>query len=134
MIHEELNQARIDQKKTAEELNIKARAKLFSSLKGSKYILLKAENKLSTKQKEKLEQVKGASPLVEVMHALKEELHQIFEESENLGEGTLKLMDWLAIAQNYYRKSVPTIKRWLDRKSTRLNSSHSSVSRMPSSA
>ncbi|MFB2836880.1 ISL3 family transposase [Floridanema evergladense] len=112
MVHEELNQARIDQKKTAEELNIKARAKLFSSLKGSKYTLLKAENKLSPKQKEKLEQVKGASPLVEIMHSLKEELHQIFEESENLGEGTLKLLDWLAIAQNYYRKSVPTIKRW----------------------
>ncbi|MBD3562177.1 ISL3 family transposase, partial [Planktothrix sp. FACHB-1355] len=40
-------------------------------------ILLKAENKLSSQQK-KLEQVKGASPLVEVMHSLKEELHQIF--------------------------------------------------------
>ncbi|MEQ8467135.1 MAG: hypothetical protein RIC07_26665 [Coleofasciculus sp. E1-EBD-02] len=29
------------------------------------------------------------------MHSLKEELHQIFEESQNLGEGTLKLIDWL---------------------------------------
>lgn len=112
MIHEELNQARIDQKRTAEELNVKERAKLFGSLKGSKYTLLKAEDKLTPKQKEKLDQVKGASPLVKTMHSLKEELHQIFEESENLGVGTLKLIDWLAIAQNYYRKSVPTIKRW----------------------
>ena len=38
MIHEELNQARIDQKKVAESLNVKQRSKLFGSLKGSKYI------------------------------------------------------------------------------------------------
>lgn len=63
MIHEELNQARIDrsadahgsQKKTAASLNVKERAKLFGSLKGSKYTLLKAENKLSLKQQEKLQ-------------------------------------------------------------------------------
>ena len=51
IVHEELNQARIDQKKTAESLNVKERAKVFGSLKGSKYTLLKAENKLSKKQK-----------------------------------------------------------------------------------
>ncbi|GET37803.1 transposase [Microseira wollei NIES-4236] len=64
IVHEELNQGRISQKKTAESLNAKSRAKLFSSLKGSKYILLKAEDKLSNKQKEKLAQVKEASPSV----------------------------------------------------------------------
>ena len=58
IVHEELNQARIDQKKTASSLNAKERAKVFGSLKGSKYTLLKAENKLSNKHKEKLEQVK----------------------------------------------------------------------------
>jgi hypothetical protein len=35
------------------------------------------------------------------MHSLKEELHQIFEESQNLGEGTLKLIDWLDKARIY---------------------------------
>jgi transposase len=63
MLHEELNQARIAQKKE--------RAKLFNSLKGSKYTLLKAEDNLSNKQKQKLKhkqkhklkQVKEASPL-----------------------------------------------------------------------
>src|SRR4028118_1310572 len=39
MIHEELNQVRIDQKEVAESLNVKEKVKLFSSLKGSKYIL-----------------------------------------------------------------------------------------------
>ena len=39
MLHEELNQTRIAQKKAAESLKIKERAKLFNSLKGSKYTL-----------------------------------------------------------------------------------------------
>ena len=112
MIHSELNQARIDQKKVAESLNIKERAKLFGSLKGSKYVLLKAEPNLSPKQKEKLLQVKTASALVEVMHSLKEEFHNLFENSWDLGEGTLGLIDWLKKAELYYKKSVPTIKRW----------------------
>ncbi len=95
MIHEELNQARIDKKKTAEALKIKEKAKLFTSLKGSKYILLKGAVKLSNKQKEKLNQVKEASPLVGMMHSLKEEFHSLFEKSKNLGEGILKLIDWI---------------------------------------
>lgn len=112
IVHSELNQARIDQKKTAEALNAKERAKLFNSLKGSKYTLLKAEEKLSNKQKEKLEQVKEASPAVAIMHDLKEEFNLLFETSQNLGEGTLKLIDWLEKAEPYYRNSVATIKRW----------------------
>ena len=58
MIHEELNGARTNQKKVAETLEVKQRRKLFESLKGSKYTLLKAENKLSSTQKEKLKIVK----------------------------------------------------------------------------
>ena len=112
MVNEELNKARIDQMKTAEALNGKERAKLFGSLKESKYTLLKSESKLSQKQTEKLEQVKEASPLIGIMHSLKEELCQIFEESKNLGEGTFKIIDWLNKAQNYYKKSVSAIKRW----------------------
>ncbi len=113
MIHDELNQARIAQKQTAQSLGIKEREKLFNGLKGSKYTLLKAEEKLSVEQKKKLEQVKSASPNVGIMHDLKEEFHQIFERSKDLGSGTLDLVDWLKKAGPYYRKSVRTIKRWL---------------------
>lgn len=113
MLHEELNQARIAQRKVAESLQIKERAKLFNSLKGSKYTLLKAEDNLSNKQKQKLKQVKEASPLIGIMHKLKEEFRFLFEHSKNLGEGTLELIDWLKKAQPYYKKSVGTIKRWL---------------------
>ena len=113
MIHEELNQARIEQKNAAKSLNAQEREKIFGSLKGSKYTLLKAEEKLSNQQKEKLEQVKEAAPLVGIMHSLKEEFHALFEKSKDLGEGTLALIDWLKKAEPYYQKSVRTIKRWL---------------------
>jgi transposase len=95
MIHEELNQARISQKQMAKSLKLKERAKLFDGLKGSKYTLLKAENKLTIQQKEKLEKVKQASPLVGIMHSLKEEFYLLFENSQNVGSGTLELIAWL---------------------------------------
>jgi len=70
MIHEELNQARIEQKKAASSLKAKEKAKLLDSLKGSKYTLLKAENDLSSEQEIKLKQVKDASRRVGAMHTL----------------------------------------------------------------
>ncbi|WP_173362940.1 ISL3 family transposase [Gloeothece verrucosa] len=112
MVQEELNQARIDQKKVAESLNIKKRASLFNSLKGGKYILLKTQKDLSNQQTEKLKEIKEASPHVAIMHELKEEFRLIFENRKSLGEGTLKLIDWLKRATPFYRKSVKTIKRW----------------------
>ena len=47
------------------------------------------------------------------MHALKEEFYSLFENSKDLGQGTLKLIEWLKKAKPYYQKSVTTIKRWL---------------------
>jgi len=113
MIHQELNQARISQKQTAQSLNLKEKTKLFDGLKGSKYILLKAESRLSSRQKQKLQQVKEASSLVGMMHSLKEEFHYLFESNQDVGSGTLALIDWLKKAEPYYQKSVRTIKRWL---------------------
>lgn len=113
IINQELNQARIDQKKGAEALNAQARNKLFNGLKGSKFVLLKSADNLSEKQKNKLRAVKEASPLIATMYELKEEFHDLFENSQNLGIGTLNLIDWLKKAEPYYKKSVKTIKRWL---------------------
>lgn len=95
VIHQELNKARIDEKKTALELNVESREKAFDSLKGNKFTLLKAEDKLTYKQKEKLDKIREASPLLKIMHSLKEEIHDIFDNSEDLGEGILGLLDWL---------------------------------------
>ncbi len=91
ILHQELNQGRIEPKKTAEDLELNQRQKLFSALKGGKYVLLKREENLTLKQKEKLLEMKNASPQIEVMHQLKEEFTEIFENSKNLGEGALKL-------------------------------------------
>lgn len=54
---------------------LKKKLTYIFSLKGSKYILLKAEQNLSPKQKAKLLQAKTASRRVETMHSLKEEFH-----------------------------------------------------------
>ena len=112
MIHQQLNQARIDQKKASSSLKVKERAKLLESLKGSKYTLLKLEKDLSSEQKLKLKKVKTVSEILENMHILKEEFHSLFEKSNNLGDGILELTDWLKKAQPYYKKSTETIKRW----------------------
>jgi transposase len=112
ILHEELNQGRINQKKTAEALEIKPRQKLFSSLKGCKYILLKRSESLKEEQKQKLSLLKEASASIQVMHDLKEEFTQIFDQSKNLGEGTLKLADWLLKATPFFPKTVKTIKNW----------------------
>ena len=108
-----MNQARIDENKASSSLKVKKKAKLLGTLKGSKYILLKAEKDLSSEQELKLKQVKKASGTLESMHILKEEFHSLFEKSNNLGDGILELTDWLKKAQPYYKKSVETIKRWL---------------------
>ena len=112
LLHSELNQGRIDQKKTAESLEVNARAKLFTSFKGSKYVLLKRAEDLKESQKEKLLIMKEASALIGIMHELKEEFTQIFETSKDLGEGTLKLADWLVKATPFFPKTVRTIKNW----------------------
>lgn len=50
IVQSKLNQAIIDQNKTASSLNLKERAQVFWSWKGSKYTLLKAEHKLLNKR------------------------------------------------------------------------------------
>ncbi|MEN2383789.1 MAG: transposase [Gloeotrichia echinulata CP02] len=91
---------------------MESREKVFDSLKGNKFTLLKAEDKLTDKQKNKLDKIREASPLLRIMHSLKEEFHNIFDNSEDLGEGISGLLDWLEKAEPYYQKSVKTIKRW----------------------
>ncbi len=112
IVHEELNRARIAEKKIASELKAPEREKVFKSLKGNKFTILKAENKLTEKQKDKLDKIREASPLIAIMHSLKEDFHNIFESNKDLGTGILELIDWLKKAAPYYQKSVQTIKRW----------------------
>ena len=112
LVHEELNRAGIAENKIASELNAPERKKVFESLKGNKFTILKAENKLTEKQKDKLNRIKQASPLIARMHSLKEDFHNLFEDNKNVVTGTLELINWLKKAEPYYQRSVQTIKRW----------------------
>ncbi|GAB1538435.1 hypothetical protein NUACC21_10960 [Scytonema sp. NUACC21] len=66
---------------------------------------------MTKKQQEKLDKIREASFMIATMHSLKEEFHQIFDKSEDLGAGMLGLIDWLNKAKPLYQKSVKTIKR-----------------------
>ncbi len=47
------------------------------------------------------------------MHALKEELRDIFESSKDWSEGLLEIADWLKDVSKYFPKSFGTIRRWI---------------------
>lgn len=113
IVHTELNAARVATRQSALSIPAAAeQARILASTKGSKYVLLKASAKLNDQQKLKLEQVKEVCPTLAVMHALKEEFKQLFDQGSNLGDGTIKLLDWLVKAAQFFPKSVKTIQRW----------------------
>jgi transposase len=46
-------------------------------------------------------------------YELKEQERTIFNQAKDWGDGTLKLLDWLAEADSLFQNSTKTIKRWL---------------------
>jgi transposase len=109
---EERRKATAEVKKARSKAKKKEKEEIENVLKGSKYPLLKNEIDLLNEQKEKLEKVKEVSPILEQMHNLKEEFRTIFEKSQNWGEGTLELMNWIKKASNVYSKSCQTLINW----------------------
>ncbi len=75
--------------------------KVFEGLKKSKYVLLKNKEDLSEKQKAKLIQVEEVSQTLKVMHQLKEEIRQIFSQTESCLAGLFQLGRWLSEAKKY---------------------------------
>jgi transposase len=55
--------------------------------------LLKPEEKLTEKQKAKLEEIREMLPSLAQMHQQKEALRAIFEQAEDWNNGTFKLLD-----------------------------------------
>jgi transposase len=101
--------------KTAKTSEEKAKhEQVLEGLKKSKYVLLKNEKDLGEEQESKLVQVKEVSPELKIMHELKEEIREIFEQSDNWLTGLLKLGIWLGSAKKYFPDSQNTIIRWLD--------------------
>lgn len=112
-INEELNEARIQEKKAAEKIEDKTeRERILSGLNKSKYVRIMGAENLGAAQKEKLTEVQDVSPILARMYELKEEFREIFKGAENLGDGTLKLLDWLKDAQSVFQKSSQTIINW----------------------
>ena len=121
-INKELDSQRKRDKRQVEDLIKTAKTpeekakheQVLEGLKKSKYVLLKNEKDLSEEQENKLTQVKEVSPKLKIMHELKEEIRQVFEQSVNWLTGLLKLGRWLASAKKHFPDSLLTIIRWLD--------------------
>lgn len=113
LISNTLNQARISAKQALTEIESESeRKRLASILKGSKYALLKPEENLTDNQKEKLESIKEAFPLLSKMHQQKEDFRAIFEESEDWTSGTFALMDWMKDAAANFSNNMGTLTSW----------------------
>ena len=58
----------------------------------SKYSLLKNEKELNPKQKDKLIEVRNASPTLKNMYQLQEKFRKIFEKVERWADGLIELV------------------------------------------
>jgi transposase len=113
-VSNELNSAILNEKKASESVTDEPKKKqIKEALKQSKYAILKPEERLTETQKQKLEEVKKASPLLAEMHQQKEEFRNIFETAKDWSEAPFRLLDWLENAEKNFERSVGTIKRWL---------------------
>ena len=88
--------------------------KILAGIVASKYALLKNEKELNQKQKDKLAEVRKVSPILKVMHQLKEKFRKMFEDNERWVDGLIEISEWLSTAQKYFVNSQSTIYRWLD--------------------
>lgn len=121
-INKELDTQRKREKRNVEELIKKAKLvadkteyeQILEGLKSSKYSLLKNEDNLSEEQLNKLIEVKSVSPILKVMHELKEKFRKIFNKTNDWYTGVFKLGMWLSRAKKYFPKSNNTIIRWFD--------------------
>ena len=115
LLNDELDEQRKAEKRAAKKITKKAeRERVLKGLSGSKYALLKNEEDLNERQRDKLVEVCEVSPTLAKMHRLKEEFRNIFEVSENWAEGTLDLLDWIVKSSALFKQSCGTIRRWFD--------------------
>lgn len=82
-------------------------------IKSSKYPLLKNEQELNKKEKEKLEQIRAEFDKIKMAHQLKEKWREIMEKTTSWMRGLLKVRHWLVKAKQHLPNSCGTISRWL---------------------
>lgn len=76
--------------------------------------MLKKQEDLNEKNKEKLKEVENVAPELMRMYEIKEELRKIFESEITADEALWKFVEWLESAYKYFPKSCQTIRRWLE--------------------
>lgn len=114
-VNNELDTQRKSQKREADSTKKTPEAEeIIAGIAKSKYVLLKNKKDLNETQKIKLDVVKKVSPVLGVMHELKEEFRNIFETSKDWLSGLFSLGNWLVSAADYFPESCQTIIRWLD--------------------
>ncbi|MDB9541539.1 ISL3 family transposase [Anabaenopsis arnoldii] len=112
-VNDELDSMRKTEKKAAMALDNKSeKSRMLEALNKSKYSLIKNEDSLNEKPKEKLMSVQEVSPKLAKMHSLKEEFRDIFETTKSWGDSIIKLLDWMYESLSYFPKSIGTIVRW----------------------
>lgn len=105
-INEELDGQRKKEKREIKKIkNQKKREEKESVITHSKYPLLKKKEKLSKKEKEKLEEVKQILPELREMYEKKEELRDIFESKITGDEAFDKMIQWTLSSYKYFPKS-----------------------------
>ena len=102
LVNQELNRARNAESKASNELKDEAKKEEIQAvLKNSKYALLKPEERLTEKQKIKLEEVKQAFPNLAEMHRQKEAFRNIFEQAKSWTNGVFKMLGWRSRCPEY---------------------------------
>jgi transposase len=96
-----------------EELNtIRRQAGILD--RGSKFILLKNEQDLTTEEKLKLESLLNQSKRLEKAYRWKEQFRAIYEQPLTVEEGKHQIQEWLNKARAVYSKAITTIRNHLD--------------------
>ena len=114
-INEELDSRRKKEKRAVEKIkNKKQRDKKLSTIKYSKYPLLKKKETLNEIEIEKLESVKQILPELGEMYEMKEEFRDIFNSQITGDEGFDRMIEWTKLSYKFFPKSCQTIKRWID--------------------
>ena len=98
------------------KLKNKVKKHLPEKAKACHYPLLKNEDDLTENQKEILENVYEASPILKRAHELKEQFRDIFDKEQTVQQGKNQLNQWIIKAEkaNLFADAIKTIKNWIE--------------------
>ncbi len=77
--------------------------------KGSRYLLLKNHQDLTSSEQLALLEVLNQSPCWQIAYQMKEEFREIYEKCETVDSGFSRMSKWLVHAQIFYPKAARTI-------------------------